>query len=437
MAKAGIGYLELLRGNLPYRRLVLANVISLLGDWLDLIAITELVTELSKKPESPMTQATALAGVMVARFLPTFLLGPIAGNVADRYPRHQVMVWANAVSAACVLAFLWFLTPQGLPMIIVLMFLKMGAASFFIPANQASVPMVVPREHLQEANALGSTTWSLMAVVGAIAGAFVVDAIGARLALVVDALTFLVANFFLWKLALPPADPSMSAKRGFHDFVDGLRYIAGHREVVLPLFVKPLMGATGGALLYPLMAEHVWPEGFFGKSGLAFVNGMIYLAFGLGTLLGPLAMRRLGHADVPAMQRRLGPAFLVTSIFMIFFSLAGPFGLAFGHQVLSSLGRSVCWVYSTLLLQVLVPDRFRGRVFAVEFGLMTLSMTLLILLSQRAIDAHWLAGLLPGGMEGEVRALGVALSVIGLIGAVPYLLARPPQEPVSADSGAA
>lgn len=426
-----IGYLELLRQHPRYRKLWLANIISLLGDWLDLIAITELVTRLSKQPESPMSQPAALAGIMVARFLPSFLFGPIAGNVADRYPRNKVMLWANVVSAASVLSFLLFLTPQGIPFLILLMGVKMTAAAFFIPANQAAVPMVVPREHLQEANAWQSTSWSLMAALGAGAGAFVVVAIGARLALVADALTFLAANIFLHDLNLAAADPTMSAKRGYHDFVDGLRYIRSHAAVVPALLVKPIMGATGGALLYPLMAEEVWPEGMFGKGGVAFVNGMIYFAFGFGTLLGPVILRRLGHADEETMLRRLAPAFLVTGVFMLLFSLAGMLEVAFVYQVLSSTGRAVCWVYSTLLLQILVPDRFRGRVFAVEFGLMTLAMTVMVLVAQAAIDHGWLAGILPG-KEGEVRTLGAILGTMAVLGAVPYFL-RKPAAPVAVE----
>lgn len=406
-----IGYLALLRSDRRYRDLCLANIISLLGDWLDLIALAELLVNLAKLPESRITSAAALAGIMIARFLPNVIFGPTAGNIADRYPRHQVMRWANLVAAVLVLLMLPFLTPQGIPVIIGLTFLKMGTQAFYLPANQAAVPMIIPQEHLTVANALGATIWSVMLAVGAVAGAVLVQCLGPQLALVLDALTFVIANFFLLRLNLPAANLNAPRRGGWADFLSGLRFLRQNSHLGGPLLVKTILGISGGAILYPLLAEYAWPrQKPDGALDISYVTGVLYFAFGLGTLIGPLLMRRLGIAGQAEMFRRLGLCFLVTGGFGILFPLAATLELAFVLVVLSSMGRSVLWVYSATLLQLLTPDSFRGRVFAVEFALMTLGSSVAILISQRAIDQ----GLL------DARGLGVALGILAVLGGLPY-----------------
>ncbi|MEO7995499.1 MAG: hypothetical protein ABI743_13965, partial [bacterium] len=141
------------------------------------------------------------------------------------------------------------------------------------------------------------------------------------------------------------------------------------------------------------------------------VTGMLYLAFGVGTLIGPAVMRWMGEADVAVMFRRLWLGFAITGVFEIVFAITGPFSLAWVYLTLSCMGRAILWIYSTLLLQIILPDRFRGRAFAVEFGLMQLSMIGATILGKVAVDAHWL----------DVRGLGVALGVIATLGTFPYL----------------
>src|SRR5258706_6169351 len=88
MEAAPLGYLELLRRNRNFRRLWLGQVVSQLGDWLDYIALVALLLQLTGS-------GTVVAGMLVARFLPSFVVGPLAGVVVDRLDRRRVMVAAD------------------------------------------------------------------------------------------------------------------------------------------------------------------------------------------------------------------------------------------------------------------------------------------------------------------------------------------------------
>ncbi|MBD0327529.1 MAG: MFS transporter, partial [Pyrinomonadaceae bacterium] len=100
-----IGYLELLRTNRNFRQLWLGQVVSQLGDWLDTIALYTIVLHLTGS-------GRAVGFVLVARFLPTFIIGPLSGVVADRFSRRSVMIASDLLRAIVVLGFLLVRTAE-------------------------------------------------------------------------------------------------------------------------------------------------------------------------------------------------------------------------------------------------------------------------------------------------------------------------------------
>src|SRR3982750_1090185 len=94
-----VGYLELLRSNRPFRLLWLGQVVSQMGDWFDTIAVYTIALRLTGSSRS-------VALIMVARFLPTVVLGPGAGVIADRFSRRSIMIAADIMRGIVVLGFL-------------------------------------------------------------------------------------------------------------------------------------------------------------------------------------------------------------------------------------------------------------------------------------------------------------------------------------------
>ncbi|HYE78623.1 MAG TPA: MFS transporter [bacterium] len=323
-----IGYVSLLRTYPRFRNLWIANIISLLGDWLDAMALAEVAIGLTSRPGSPLTAAQALTAMMLARLLPISLLSPIAGNAADRFPRIKVMQVCNLISAACVLLFLPFLTTEGLPVVLLLLFVKLGALTFFAPAYQAAVPVIVPHEHLQQANALGITTFSAMTALGGSLGGLAVHHLGVQPALVFDAVTFLVANVFLVRVTLPPSPLAETRPQPVKDFMAGLHFLRATPLVLPALLLAPLLDASGSGVIGPLLAEHAWPHRRpDGSLAIGLVSGLIYTAFGLGSVLGPIYVQKL-RATPPSMQRIIPGALVVQGISWRYWGWRGRFGSA-------------------------------------------------------------------------------------------------------------
>src|ERR1051325_4912540 len=99
-----VGYLELLRSNRSFRFLWLGQVVSQMGDWFDTIAVYTIALRLTGSSRS-------VALIMVARFLPSVVMGPLSGVVADRFSRRTIMIISDLIRAVVVLGFLFVRRP--------------------------------------------------------------------------------------------------------------------------------------------------------------------------------------------------------------------------------------------------------------------------------------------------------------------------------------
>ncbi|MBA3248012.1 MAG: MFS transporter, partial [Pyrinomonadaceae bacterium] len=169
------GYVALLRENRGFRLLWLGQVVSQLGDWFNTIAVYTLVLNLTGS-------GRAVGLVLVARFLPTVVIGPLAGVVADRYSRRRIMIISDVVRAVIVLGFLFIRRPDQVWIIYALTVLQLAASTFFEPAKSAVIPSLVAERDLVTANAISSVTWSSMLTLGAALGGFVTGWFGTDVA---------------------------------------------------------------------------------------------------------------------------------------------------------------------------------------------------------------------------------------------------------------
>jgi MFS family permease len=364
------GYLELLRGNRDFRNLWLGQVVSQLGDWFDTIALYTLVLTLTGS-------GRAIGLVLVARFLPSFILGPLSGVVADRFNRRHVMIVSDLLRAVVVLGFLLVRRADQMWLVYVLTVLQLVFSTFFEPAKTAAIPSIVAPRELFAANAISSVTWSAMLTLGAAVGGVVTGWFGTDAAFVLDSVTYLASAALVWSVRFPkrPARPktrlTVGKALGITDSIEGARYVLKRPRVFALLMVKPAWGLGGGILaLLAVFGEKVFPVGGKAATGI----GVLYAARGIGTALGPLAARRFAGETRRQMQTAIGLSFLLGGIFYIAFGRETGFVAALLFLLVAHMGGSVLWVFSTVLLQRAVEDQFRGRVFAAELALLTLTM---------------------------------------------------------------
>lgn len=377
------GYVELLRRNRDFRLMWLGQVVSQLGDWLDTIALFTLVQHLTGS-------GRAVALVLVARFLPSVVLGPLSGVFADRFNRRTLMIVSDVARAVVVLGFLFVRRPEHVWLVYVLTVLQLGLSSFFEPARSAAIPSIVRERELVTANALSSVTWSAMLTLGAAVGGPVTAWFGTDAAFVIDSLTYVLSALLIASVRLPPrpARPkqklTLSKALGVTDTIEGLRYVKSRPRVLAVLLVKPAWGLGGGILtLLPVFGERVFPVAGSAAAGMS----VLYFARGIGTAVGPLLVRRFYGETRGQMLRAIGFSFLVAGTFYVLFGSSQSFVLALIWLAVAHMFGSVLWVFSTVLLQATVEDDFRGRVFAAELTLMTLAMAASNYFTGEALDS--------------------------------------------------
>ena len=359
-----LSYRALLREAPDFRRLWLGQIISLLGDWFNLIAAAALIGTLTQS-------GFAVGGLFIVRMLAPFLLSPLAGVVADRYDRKKVLIASDLARAAIVLLFLLVRRPEHVWLLYLFTALQLGTGAFFFAARNAILPDVVPERGLGTANALTSATWSVMLALGAALGGVAAGTLGVHAAFVLDALTFVLSAACLARIGSKARDGGgRSLRQAFDEYREGLAYLRRQTDTTVLALHKAAIGLYSGGLdvLLVAIARDVFSIGRDGSLAL----GMVFGAAGIGSGLGPILARRLtGDRDRP-LRLAILPGYLLGTLGLLAMAPLQHFGVLLAGAFLRSFGGGIVWVFSTQLLLHTVPDRVRGRVFASEFALFTL-----------------------------------------------------------------
>lgn len=375
---SAISYGALIRGNRNFRYWWGGQIVSQLGDWFSAITIQALLYSYTQS-------ATALLWFMVATMLPNFLLGPIAGVIVDRLPRKSVMIGADLIRAVIAIGLLGFRGPDTAWVAFACVAGISSLTAFFEPARIATLPKITSDEELVTANALSAVTWSILLTSGAVIGGVVGRYLGPSTAFALNGVSFLASAWLLKQMVVPPTERATELTRGLGAIKAGFQYAKTHPEILGALTLKLGWGLAGGIqVLLPIYGGRIFP--LAGDLNGQLSTSLLFAASGLGTGLGPVIARRLTGRDLPRIRWAIAISFVMSGIY--YACMAGAPSLA-GVGFFLLLARfhgAIVWVFSTVLLQILTRDLYRGRVFAAESSLFTGSMMLSSLLTSRTLD---------------------------------------------------
>jgi hypothetical protein len=228
-------------------------------------------------------------------------------------------------------------------------------------------------------------------------------------AFVVDALSFLISAFFIYRVSY--AAPAPSAVGGgvgaaIQQYVEGLRYLRQHVDVLMVTLLKSATGlVVSGAfqVVQVRLSESVFVIGEGGATGL----GLIYAVVGVGTGIGPIFGRWLtGDRDRP-LRWAIAVAFGLAALGLLIIAPLGGFGWVLFGSLLRGVGAGIVWVFSTQLLLQLTHGPVRGRVFSSDFAGQTLTNAIGAGVAGWALDGTQL------GVTGLLVVLGVLTLVFG------------------------
>jgi hypothetical protein len=369
-------YVRLLRSNRNFRRLWLAQIVSEIGDWFYTLSIYTLLLQLTG-------HASSVALALVLQVLPQTFAGPTAGVVNDRLKRKHVMIAADIVRFVVVLAMLFVRSRSMVWLIYPLLVAETTMTAFFEPARSSVIPNISAENEVLVANTLSSATWSVNLLIGASIGGVVAAFFGRDTVFILNALSFLTSAVLIsgMRFAEPHAEWAAPLRpRDLVDFspvLEGIRYIRSHRTLLPAVFAKAgelMVGPSWVIFTVMGVREFAVHGRNIDAAGGAMLGMSILLGGrGLGALVGPLISARwAGESD---HRLRLGILFGYLTIAFGYglLGVSRSVWMAAACATLAHAGGSTVWVFSTTLLQLHTEDRFRGRVFAADLGLGSLT----------------------------------------------------------------
>jgi dTMP kinase len=389
----------------PFRRLWIALSLSSLGDWLSLLALSILASNLGGQ-HGGNGGLYAVSGVWLTSLLPALLFGPLAGAIADRFDRRTIMIVGDVVRAVLYLSIPLNLTlgfTDKLVWLYVAQFLASCASLFWTPAKDASVPNLVPPDKLEQANQFSLfTTYGTAPIAGLLFAllSLVSRGLGSvvshyfttnpiELALYFNVVTFVVSALTIVSLQIPrhraagqdggrAAEPSV-----VRSIWEGWRFL-GTNQIVRGIVIGMTGAFAAGGVVVGLGPSYVKNTLHGGGAGWGVVFSAIFLGLAAGMFLGLRILRgfsrrrlfglSIAFAALPLALIAIIPNLVITAILVLFLGACAGVAYVTGYTVVG----------------LEVDDDTRGRTFAflqsgirvILFAVIAIAPTLAAALSQ-------------------------------------------------------
>jgi dTMP kinase len=400
-------------------------VFSSLGDWLGLLATTALAQQLAG--DNYAKANFAIAGVFIARLLPSVFLGPLAGVIADRFDRRKLMVICDILRAGLYISipifnnYIWLYTATILVECITL---------FWSPAKEASVPNLVPRNKLESANQvsllaaygtapIAAALFAILALFSTALGSFMPSFAGnaVDIALYINALSFAFAAYTIWGIHEIPK--VKEAKKGTEASVakslwQGWKAVSGSK-IIRGLIVGMVGAFVAAGAVIGLARTFVGDLGG-GEAAYGVLFGAVFTGLALGIAAGPKVFAQFSR------RRLFGASLTTAGIFLILLAVIPNLVIAVFIVIFLGAFSGICWVTGFTMLGMEVQDEVRGRTFAFVQSLIKVTLVAVLAISPliaAAFGEHTYkfrnAELTYNGAAITILIAGIIATFIGLI----------------------
>lgn len=334
--------------------------------------------------------AAAVSGVLVAQYIPNFLIGPLAGVFVDRWNRLRTMLTSDLTRAAIALLPIFAPAELRLPTIYLSVFLLSSISCFFMPARSGLTQVIVADEEQGQAASVGQVSFALAIIIGPALASPLYFLVGPIIAISINAASYIVSALCLWLMRVPVADLSPAAMRArtgslnqeepphgasaiLRELRAGFGFVLQTR-VLLVVTLLCLIGMFGGGMVNALdivfvkQRLHTSPEFY----------GYLTAAGGLGALVGAIVAGLL--AKRVQARHMLAGSLIGLGLFLGIYALQTWFWIALAFSFIASSANGGLEVGFAPILMLNTPRHLMGRVQAVintaMFGASLLSIAL-------------------------------------------------------------
>src|SRR5713101_1211769 len=351
--KRSLGPWKMLR-NRNYAMLFWGQLISATGTQMQVVAVAWQVYLLTHS-------AVALGIIGLVQAIPRLIFSLVGGVLADVFDRRKMLLVIELLLAAtsAVLAICTILHVINLIIIYVVVLIAASVSAFEFPTRQAIVPNLVPREQMADAMSLSMAMMQLTFIIGSTAGGFVIAWVGVANTYWIDVISYFVVIGSLLLIVVPRIPVEKRAQAGFGALSDGVRFLRAHPVILAVLsldFFATFFGSPKSLLpVYASDILHVGPQGL----------GILLAATSIGAIVLTPFAGRIGRIARQGLGIVL--AIIAWGIFIVAFGLY-PASLWLAVLFLAGAGAAdmVSMVLRGVIVQLITPDEFRGRIGAVN-----------------------------------------------------------------------
>lgn len=340
-------YWNLLRTEPLLAKLSLIQLIAYFGAWFSNVAIYTLLITLK-------VDASTIAFVAALHFFAGVLQAPLSGVIIDRLSPKKLMIFLTVIEISCTLMLINIDEVSKLPLLYILVFVRMAAASFQFTVEMSLLPRILSEKSLQGANEIHSIIWSLSYTLGMALSGIVVYTVGVTYAFLLDAFLFVIVLMLQMNLhfelkRIKPSERFLTMMRG------ALRYIKKERIVWHLMLLHSVVAFTAFDALVVLSAQKYYMNVIAVSLGI----GLVHAARAVGLAIGPLFLGEWVNI------RRLEFLLLAEAFAIALWAWAmSDFYASLAASVLVGFTTTTLWSYTYTLLQKHTHHDYYGRVVA-------------------------------------------------------------------------
>jgi MFS transporter, DHA3 family, macrolide efflux protein len=398
-----------------FKRLWLAQIVSILGDFLAIFGVINLIT--FKWHGTPLQ----VTNVLIAYSIPLAIVGPLAGVFIDRWNVKRTMIASDLIRAVLILG-LVFVT--RLEHIYVVFFLVSTVSSFFGPAQSVTLRTLVPMNGLMAANAMMSQAFYTMRIIAPAAAGLLVYWLGENSCFYLDTVSFLfsaamLSTVVVMRVVATRESGEKSVRSMMSDYTAGTRFVLTHSAISF-VMIAMMTAMFVLSCFSPLISVYVRDQLHAGTRSFGIISAMI----GVGLIVGTQSVNAFAKGFSKKRVALSGLFGLAAATFVLaLFQSAWLAGLS-----MFGIGFTIAFIVvpTQTLMQQETPHDMLGRVSSSFMAVFSLSQLLGMLLSGALADAI--------GVRRLFFASAVLLVVLSGLGYL-WLREKKPEEKLMAATG--
>ncbi len=401
------GYIAILK-NKNFLALWLAQVFSQLADRVIFVVFVAVIAH------SFSTATKYQSFLYIAFTIPAMLFTAIAGVFIDKWNKKHTLIFTNVLRAGLIFMLPFF--SQTLFGIYALAFMVSSVTQFFVPAEASSIPMMVKKNQLMSANSLFTATMMGSLIFGFVLGDPLINIFGLENVNIAISVFFIISAVLLLFIKYTCAEYEnthhKTLKEFFDEFMEGFNYIKKSPTVLNALLKLAALFSIIVMLCIltiSLSQQVLYPENpAIGAQKFAYV-----IAYsGIGMIFGSVLVGRFLKTANKLFTTFAGFSILGFGLLMLSAVAFVPWKIVYSYvfAAIIGFGCAMAAIPIQTILHTLIPEKIRGKIFGIQFTLLSTSSTLPIIIAAYAADAV--------GVTTVLFIIGLIIAVFGIWGMV-------------------